>query len=130
MNILTDELTEADLCIGNIYSLGTAKVQLTVCRRPCAKINYAYQDERILKEVIRSGHVGWFYQVLEEGEVRQGDSLELLEQPFPGLSLAKLHEQDYGSERLNDKGFLEQCLQTGLMDKGWKPKLEEALKQT
>ena len=126
-NIFTAELTESDLCIGDIYQLGTAKVQLTVSRRPCATINYAYQDERILKEVTHTGRTGWFYRVLEEGVVRPGDYLELLESPFAGLSVMRLYEQGYSAHTFSDKAFLEACLQTGLMDKGWKPKLESAI---
>ncbi len=127
-NILTEELTESELNIGDIYTLGTAKVQLTVCRRPCATINYAYNDDRILKEVISSGRAGWFYRILEEGEVKVGDYLELVESPFPHLSLSKLHDQGYGEHRFSDREFLRRCIDTGLMDKGWTPKIEAALK--
>lgn len=127
-NILTEELSEEDLNIGDIYKLGSAKVQLTVSRRPCATINYAYQDERILKEVMLSGRTGWFYRVLEEGELRPGDYLELLESPFPHMPVAKLYSQGYGKNRFEDKEFLRKCLATGLMDKGWLPKLEEVLR--
>lgn len=128
-NIVTEELTEAELNIGDIYKLGTAKVQLTVCRRPCATLNYAYEDERILSEVILTGKCGWFYRVLEEGEARSGDYLELIEKPFPNLPVLKLHEQGYGNNRFSDIKFLANCLDTGLMDKGWKGKLEEALRE-
>lgn len=126
-NIITEELTESELNIGDIYRLGTAKVQLTVCRRPCATINYAYNDDRILKEIIATGRTGWFYRVLEEGEVKVGDDLIFLERPFPNLPLSKLHEQGYGLNRFGDTEFLEKCLKTGLMDKGWKPKIESTL---
>jgi MOSC domain-containing protein YiiM len=126
-NIITEELTETDLNIGDIYMLGTAKIQLTVSRRPCATINYAYNDNRILKEVMESGRCGWFYRVLEEGEVKAGDELIFLERPFPNLPLSKLHEQGYGADRFSDIEFLKRCLDTGLMDKGWLPKIKAAL---
>lgn len=126
-NIVTEELTETELNIGDIYSLGTAKVQLTVSRRPCATINYAYNDNRILKEVMQAGRTGWFYRVLEEGEVKTGDCLELLESPFPNMPVSKLYDQGYGKDNFSDIEFLKKCLQTGLMDKGWKPKIEEVL---
>lgn len=127
-NIFTEELTESELNIGDIYQLGSAKVQLTVARRPCATINYAYNDNRILKEVMTTGRTGWFYRVLEEGEVKPGDYLSFLERPFPNLPVARLYEQGYGKNRFSDLEFLQRCFQTGLMDKGWKPKLVEALK--
>jgi MOSC domain-containing protein YiiM len=126
-NFVTEELSEDELNIGDIYSLGTARIQLTVSRRPCATLNFAYNDDRILKEVIKSGKTGWFFRVLQEGVVKPGDYLELLESPFPGLSVAKLHEQGYGHERFSDLQFLESCFKTGLMDKGWKPKVFAAL---
>lgn len=126
-NIITEELTEEDLSIGDTFILGTAKVQLTVCRRPCATINYAYGDNRILKFIMETGKTGWFYRVLEEGEVRVGDDLILLERPFPDLVLAKLHEQGYEANRFSNKEFLERCLKTGLLDKAWKIKIENAL---
>lgn len=126
-NIFTEELNEDELNIGDIYRLGTARVQLTVSRRPCATINATYQDNRILKEVMMTGHTGWFYRVLDEGEVKVGDYLEFLERPFPDMPVQKLYSQGYSDTRLDDKEFLKRCLETGLMDKGWKPKLEAAL---
>lgn len=127
-NILTEELTETELNIGDIYSLGSAKVQLTVSRRPCATINYAYEDNRILKEVMQTGRTGWFYRVLEEGEVQIGDYLEFLERPYPDMTVSKLYDQGYGNNHFSDLDFIEKCLQTGLMDKGWKPQIEVALR--
>jgi MOSC domain-containing protein YiiM len=124
-NIITEELTENDLNIGDIFMLGSAKIQVTVCRRPCATINYAYNDNRILKFVMESGKVGWFYRVLSEGEVKIGDDLILLERPYPNMPLSKLHEQGYGQNRFSDREFLEKCLNTGLMDKAWKTKIDD-----
>lgn len=126
-NIFTEELTESELNIGDIYALGTAKVQLTVSRRPCSTINESYRDSRILKEVMQTGRTGWFYRILEEGEVSPGDFLEFIERPFPDLSVSRLYDQGYGKDRFSDKTFLKRCLDTGLMDKGWLPKISEAL---
>ena len=126
-NIITKELTEDELNIGDIYQLGTAKVQLTVCRRPCSTINYGYDDNRILKEIMATGRTGWFYRVLEEGVVKAGDELVFLERPFPNLQLSKLHDQGYGKKRFSDLDFLERCYQTGLMDKDWKPRIKKVL---
>ena len=126
-NIITEELTENELNIGDIYQLGSAKVQLTVPRRPCSKINLSYNDNRILKEVIEKGKTGWFYKVLEEGEVRPGDYLELLESPYPGLSVLKLHIQGYGKNRYDDNDFLKKCLKTEVLDQNWQAEIEKVL---
>lgn len=126
-NIYTDELTENDLHIGDIFELGTAKVQITVPRKPCHKINLAYDDNRILKEVLNSRHVGWFYKVLEEGTVKLGDHLHQIDRPYPQLGISDFLEQAFGKSRFSNINFLQDCYDTGLMDKGWKPKIEDVL---
>lgn len=126
-NILTDELDESELCVGDIFKLGSVKLQLTVPRRPCATINHSYSDPRILKEVIDTGRVGWFYKVIDPGVVSSTDQLILLERPFPNLNILKLHEQGYKTPRYHDHKFISECLATGLMDKGWSKKIQEAL---
>ena len=124
-NLYTEELNESELCIGDIFSLGTAKIQVTVPRRPCATINQSYEDKRVLKEVIDSGHAGWFYRVLSPGSVKVGDELIHLERPHPDLKLDLLFEQGYGKgAKFSNKDFLRRCFETGLLDKGWKPKVE------
>lgn len=126
-NIVTEELTESELNIGDIYMMGTAKVQLTVSRIPCSTLNYAYNDNRILKEVLRTGRTGWFYRVLEEGLAKTGDYLELIERPFPDLPVSRLYDQGFGKNPYSDLKFLKRCLDTGLMDKGWRPKIQKAI---
>jgi MOSC domain-containing protein YiiM len=127
-NIYTEELTEKDLFIGDIYQLGSAKVQITVARRPCATINNVYEDNRILKEVLQTGHVGWFYRVIEEGEVKVGDYLEFLERPYPDLKVSTLYNEGYGpGEKFKNLEFLKACMDTNLMDKGWEPNVKKAL---
>ncbi len=127
-NIYTNELTESELCIGDIFTLGSSKIQLTVPRRPCATINQSYQDKRILKEVIESGHVGWFYRVITPGIVKLGDQLTLIERPHPELKISDLHLQGFAKgPKFSDRTFLEKCFATNLMDKGWKPKIEKVL---
>ncbi|MBT4790013.1 MAG: MOSC domain-containing protein [Halobacteriovoraceae bacterium] len=124
-NICTPELTESDLCIGDIFTLGTTKIQLTVPRRPCVTINATYEDDRILKEIISTGHVGWFYKIISPGTVSLKDKLKLIERPYPELLISKLFKQGYHEvPKFADIPFLKACLQTNLLDKGWKPKLE------
>ena len=128
-NIYTQELTERDLCMGDIFTAGTTKIQLTASRRPCATINLSYQDNRILKEIAQSGRVGWFYQVLEEGTIKTGDMLELVERPYPDLRLDRLFTEGYLPKVVRDIEFLQACLDSELMEKGWKPALEKLLRQ-
>lgn len=126
-NIYTNELTESDLCVGDVFRLGTTRIQVTASRRPCATINLSYEDPRILKEVVQSHRTGWFYRIVDAGIVHVGDYLELIERPYPELKLDRLFTEGYFQKSERDFGFLRSCLETGLMEKGWKPAIEKLL---
>jgi MOSC domain-containing protein YiiM len=127
-NLLTQELDETQLCVGDLFKLGEVELELTVIRRPCATINTHYGDSRVLKEILESGKPGWFYRIIKEGKIRESDDLVFLERPNPELKLNRLFDQGYQKgPKFSDIEFLRACYKTGLMDKGWKPKIEKAL---
>ncbi len=127
-NLLTEELDESQLCVGDLFELGEVVLELTVIRRPCATINTHYDDPRVLKEILASGKSGWFYRILKEGLIKEDDELVFIDRPNPELKLDLLFKQGYQKgPKFSDIEFLRACYRTGLMDKGWKPKIEKAL---
>ena len=46
----------------------------------------------IPKAMVRSGRAGWYYRVLEPGEIAPGDEVSLVERPNPNFSFARLVE--------------------------------------
>jgi MOSC domain-containing protein YiiM len=87
-NISTHGLTEHDLCIGDVLALGAARVQVSQTRSPCWKIDLRLKVEGASRFVEAAGITGWYYRVLQAGEIGAGDTLELLERPNPWLTLA------------------------------------------
>ena len=57
-------------------------------RRPCWKIDARYSLGGITAFINESGHTGWYYRVLEEGEVAGGDEIALIERPAGAVPLA------------------------------------------
>jgi len=80
-NISTDGLTEADVCIGDIYRLGTALVQISQGRQPCWRLNERFGDSTMARQVQSTGRTGWYYRVIEEGRVGSGDTIDLIDRP-------------------------------------------------
>ncbi len=78
-NLSTPELDESTVCIGDVFALGSARIQLNQPRRPCWKIDARFDGEGIAAFVEAQGLAGWYYRVLEPGTVRIGDELTLLE---------------------------------------------------
>lgn len=87
-NISTRGMTEHDVCIGDIFQLGAARVQVSQPRSPCWKIDRRLKVDDASRFVEAAGITGWYYRVLEPGAVEAGDTIELLERPNAWLSLA------------------------------------------
>ncbi len=81
---------EANVCIGDIFRLGDARIQVSRPRSPCWKIDRRFSVEGMATLIDDAGLVGWYFRVLEEGEVAPGCAFELLERPAPAATLAAM----------------------------------------
>jgi MOSC domain-containing protein YiiM len=89
-NISTRGLTEENLCIGDILSLGSATVQISQGRQPCWKLGSHTGNAKMPYLFQKTGRTGWYYRVLETGVVSVGDMMTLLERPQPNWSVQKV----------------------------------------
>jgi MOSC domain-containing protein YiiM len=78
-NFTISGLLETEVCIGDVWRIGAARVQVTMPRVPCFKFGHKLGRPNILKEFLHSGHSGFYHRVLVEGQVQAGDSIEILE---------------------------------------------------
>jgi MOSC domain-containing protein YiiM len=92
-NLTTRGLDEDHVCIGDIYRIGGATVQVTQPRQPCFKLAMRFNDRRIGRAMVRSGMSGWYLRVLEPGLVESGSSITLLERPNPDWPIARLNRK-------------------------------------
>lgn len=89
-NISTEGLTEANVCIGDVYRLGTALVQVSQGRQPCWRLKERFDDRRMAWRVQESGRTGWYYRVFEMGRVAVGDTMRLVERPADAWTLERV----------------------------------------
>ncbi|MEQ9582572.1 MAG: MOSC domain-containing protein, partial [Arenibacter sp.] len=78
-NLTVEGLDESQMRIGDIYSIGSALVQVSQPREPCYKLGVRFGTAKILKEFIDYGYSGTYVRILEEGQVKNGDELILQE---------------------------------------------------
>lgn len=114
---------ESQLCIGDIFELGSTRIQITEPRNPCATIDARYEFRGVLKEILNSRKYGWFYRILESGIVKRGDGLNLVERPFPDFNLDKLIFELRQSG--TDRDFLKRIYHCPALSTHYKKSLEK-----
>lgn len=77
-NFTTEGLEESSTCIGDRFRVGSAEVAVTQPRMPCYKLGIRFGRNDIIKRFLASERTGFYLAVLREGEVRAGDSFELV----------------------------------------------------
>jgi len=106
------------VCVGDRFRLGSALVEVSQARQPCWKLNYRFGFAGMSRAVQGSGRTGWYYRVLEDGEVAAGSRLVLLDRPFPQWTLQRLLRVLY-VDRL-DYAALEAMAQLAPLAESWR----------
>ena len=90
-NFTTEGLLESGVCMGDRYRVGSAVVRVTTPRLPCFKLAAKFQREDMIKRFLGSGFSGFYFSVVEEGEVAAGDEFQFLTGEIPSLSIAEFN---------------------------------------
>jgi len=99
-NFTVSGLSEETACIGDIYALGEARIQVTGPRYPCWKIERRWQIEGLTARVAETGRTGWYCRVLQEGMIEPDMPITLIERPYPQWAIALVN--DFGHSRNKD----------------------------
>ena len=96
-NLTITGLLEETVHIGDHFQVGSAKLMVKQPRVPCYKLGLKFGRDDILKRFLHSGMTGFYFSVLEEGEVAAGDSIRLLHRDEDQVKVADiihLYRQD------------------------------------
>lgn len=63
---------------------------VTQPRMPCYKLAVKFGRDDIVKRFLRSGRPGFYFSVLEEGEVSAGDEIELISRDENNVTVADI----------------------------------------
>lgn len=121
-NLSVSNLKEDDVCIGDIFLLGTATVQISQPRQPCTTLAARYGRNDLVKLVINSGFSGFYFRVLQEGEVRVGAPLVLVEKD-PNLISVSFANNIFHHDRKNRQG-IESVLTIPSLSESWQRSLQ------
>ncbi|MCL9981805.1 MAG: MOSC domain-containing protein [Erythrobacter sp.] len=89
-NLAVTGLTEERVHIGDRFRLGSALIEISQPRQPCWKIEHRFGHKGMVAKIIASGRSGWYFRVIETGEVAAGDSIERIALGAADWSVARV----------------------------------------
>ena len=122
-NFTLSGLLEDEVHIGDVFKVGTARVQISQPRQPCGTLAARFGVPNFVKQVVDSGMTGWYFRVLEPGGVRAGDRLELLSRGEISVQTANqvMHRKNTPREEI------ENLLAQPALSQAWRDQLENRL---
>lgn len=72
-NLTVSGLLETEVCIGDVYEIGSALLQVSQPRFPCFKLSQKHGPADMPAKVLATGYSGFYFRVLCEGAVTAGD---------------------------------------------------------
>src|SRR5437879_5994482 len=116
-NFTIDGLSEKTVCVGDTYTIGEARIQVTGPRYPCWKIERRWHLEGLTARAAESGRTGWYCRVLQEGLVEPGMPITLVERPYPRWTIALIN--DFGHFRNKDVQTAQELAACPLLPEFW-----------
>ena len=124
-NFTSTGLLETEVHIGDKFRIGTAEVMVTQPRMPCYKLGIRFGRADIIKRFLVSERTGFYFSVLQEGEVGAGDEFELLEKNDPGVRVVDITRL-YSSDREN-VDLMRRAIATEALPESWREYLLKRL---
>ena len=123
-NITLSDLSEADVCAGDTARLGSALVQVSGPRVPCANQARRIGRSDWVKLTVRENRCGFYLRVLEPGRVQAADHYLLQDRINPHGTLPALNRCFYLEF---DPDFAEQLVRMPALAPWWREQMSERL---
>lgn len=118
-------LTEQQVSIGDIYRIGGALVQVSQPRQPCYKLARKHGAAAMPAVVERGGLTGFYFRILEEGEIAAGASFELEARSSFPFTVAEANRLKYRDR--HDYEAIRALLANPALSQSWRESLTARL---
>ena len=125
-NFTTNGLKEEDLNIGDRFQIGSVELMVTQPRMPCYKLGIRFGRADMVKRFLASRRTGFYFRVLQEGEVVAGDTLALVSRDENNITVADI-TQLYTREK-NDPELLQRATQLEALPESWRDYFQEQVR--
>jgi MOSC domain-containing protein YiiM len=124
-NFTVSGMPDERVHIGDLFRIGSILAQVTQPRVPCFKLGIKMGDPAFVPVFLRSGRVGFYLRVLEEGEVRAGDSITRVKEDAERLDIRDSMLARIPGPR--QKEIIERALSIEALSEAWRDDLRKRL---
>ncbi len=124
-NFTIEGLPDDAVCIGDRYQIGSALFEITQPRVTCYRVGIRMNEPRMPALLTSSGRPGFYFRVLQEGEVGAGDEIVKVGETKERMTVAEINALLYSPNHPRDR--LERALRIAALSPGWRSSFEALL---
>src|SRR3984885_1858358 len=126
-NFTVEGLLDCEVCVGDQYRIGGALFEVTQPRVTCYRVGIRLNEPRMPALLVERRRPGFYFRVLEEGEVEAGDEIVRVGVGPERMTVAEIDALLYlpGGSRSQ----LERALRIPALSAGWRGSFQELLAQ-
>jgi len=124
-NFTIDGLPDDAVCIGDRYRIGSALFEVTQPRVTCYRIGIRMNEPQMAALLTSSGRPGFYFRVLEEGEVGSGDEIVKVGDSKERMTVAEINALLYFPNHPHEQ--LERALRIAALSPGWRGSFQAML---
>ena len=121
-NFTVDGLPDDEVCIGDRYRIGSALFEVTQPRVTCYRVGIRMNEPRMPSLLVSHHRPGFYFRVLEEGEVGAGDEIVKVAEGPESFTVADIDALLYLPGHPPDQ--LQRALRIPALSPGWKGSFE------
>jgi ferredoxin-NADP reductase/MOSC domain-containing protein YiiM len=126
-NFTVEGLADSEVCVGDRYRIGSALFEVTQPRVTCYRVGIRMNEPRMPALLVEHHRPGFYFRVLEEGEVGAGDEIVKVAEGPERLTVAAVDALLYLPGAAREE--LERALRIPALSPGWKSSFEALLRQ-
>src|SRR3954470_1153420 len=117
-NFTIEGLPDDAACIGDRYRIGSAVFEITQPRVTCYRVGIRMNEPRMPALLTGGGRPGFYFRVLQEGDVGAGDEIVKIGEAKERLTVAETNALLYSPSHPRDR--LERALRIDALSPGWR----------
>jgi MOSC domain-containing protein YiiM len=121
-NLSSTDMNEHNVCIGDIYKLGSVVLQVSSPRIPCWKIDAKFKQPDLNQFISLHRLNGWYYRVLQSGTISLNDEFLLQQRPNTSITVDTMLKVIHGKA---EEQLVELATQATGLDPEWQKRLQK-----